>query len=190
MTDEIQGTMLDDADEALTEDMLGGKPNLEIISSAPLLLKQIERENKNKKTFKWKDATPDTSQPMIPEFEEFIEELDAEELRKKEEAERLTSEQAENLMDRMDSTLNQWTALNKYVKNLSKEERIKTAAAFLERNDHNDRMFLLNGYSHLRNYDSGDLIKEVRDKIIAMRPYGVNTYCFICDRCHDEGECE
>ena len=189
MADEIQGTMLDEADEALTEDMLGEKPNLEIVSSAPLLLKQIERENKDKKTFKWKDAAPDTSQPMIPEFEEFVQELDAEERRKKEEAERLTPEQAEILMDRMDETLDEWTALSKYMKSLSHEQRVETAIAFLDRHDHNDRLFFLNGYSHLENH-AGLVMGEVRDKIIAMRPYGMNTYCFRCDRCHDKGECE
>ena len=122
-------------------------------------------------------------------FEEFTKEFEAEEQRKKEAAEQITPEQARIYMDSLESeTLKEWIALMKYCDNLPTEDKIKEAELFLDRNEHTDRIFYLNGYSHMRRIAYNTMI-EVENKIIDMRPHGVNTYCFKCDRCHDEGEC-
>ena len=186
MAEPIQGTLLDEADEALAESMLDQRPNMEIVSSADLLLKQV---NRPKKKFHWKDTGPNTEQASIPEIEEQVKEMDAEEQRKREEALRLTPEQARALMDRMDSNLDEWISLMKYCDNLNPAAKIEEANLFLDRHEHNDRLFYLNGFTHMRR-NAYAIIVEVQNKIIEMRPHGMNTYCHKCDRCHDAGECE
>ena len=108
----------------------------------------------------------------------------------KEERVQISREEAHRLLDRLDiGTLNESLSLQRWIKGLSPEERQQEAQAFLSRHEINDKIFHINGYHMLENYGKINF-KEVRDKIFAMRPNGMNPYCHVCDVCHYTDPCE
>lgn len=86
-------------------------------------------------------------------------------------------------------TLDEHITLQCWIQELSQEQRQAEADAFLSRHEVNDKLFLINGYHMLQNYGNINF-KEISNKIIAMRPHGMNTYCHVCDTCHYTDPCE
>ena len=108
----------------------------------------------------------------------------------KKETTRISRAAAHQLMDRIAvGTLDESIALQRWIKQLSPEERQQEADAFLSRHEVNDKLFLLNGYHMLKIYGKMDF-QEVHNTIMAMRPNGKNTYCYVCDTCHYTDPCE
>ena len=108
----------------------------------------------------------------------------------KKEMVQISREEAHRLLDRLDvGTLNESLSLQRWIKGLSPEELQQEAQAFLSRHEINDKLFLINRYHMLKNYGNIDF-KEIRAKIMAMRPNCMNTYCHVCDVCHYTDPCE
>lgn len=102
----------------------------------------------------------------------------------------ISREEAHRLLDRMEiGTLDESLALQRWIKALSPPQLQQEADAFLSKHEHNDKLFLINGYHMLEIYGKINF-KEISTKIIAMRPHGMNTYCHVCDTCHYTDPCE
>jgi len=102
------------------------------------------------------------------------------------EVERISNEEAHKLLDQINiGTLDQHISLQKWIQELNKERLQEEVKKFLSRHEINDRIFHTKGFSMLQNYGKVNFNK-IRDKIFAMRPNGMNTYCHLCDTCHYE----
>ena len=98
----------------------------------------------------------------------------------------LSKEEAHKLLDQIKiGTLDEHISLQKWIQNLNEEQIQKEVQAFLSRHEINDKLLLTKGFSIFQNYGKVNFI-QIRKEIIAMRPNGINTYCYLCDKCHYE----
>lgn len=171
-----QKELFDELEAADTEiaDAILPKPDMKIIP-----LSQVPNtQAKGKPKFQWKneDQSTQIESPVIEEH--------------RQEIEKINRETAHKLLDSMGvGTLDDSLALQRWIKALSPEALQQETQAFLSRHEVNDKLFFINGYFMLETYGEVNF-REIRDRIFAMRPNGMNTYCHVCDTCHYTDPCE
>ena len=91
----------------------------------------------------------------------------------------ISQDKAHQIMDATKETLDESIELQIYLDSLSPPQLVAEAQAFLERNEHNDKLFWRNGWGQLvdgESYHLSHILNPVRDKIFASRPDGQSTY--------------